>query len=412
MTTIATPGRLNFPWFVASLQTIALAGVLTQSGGVMAATGRAFEPIYSVEGMLTYQATQKTVPSGYSQAWSFKLASDKLGRWQLQVHVKQPNPQFPVESTQHLTYDGTNIYGVVYSPQVVVTRPGSPPKLIPATDKTGAAQITSGPYPVDYGGAVGIIWLAFLGGQYVDSSKERVSFPNLSVGNARGDPMAWACDFQYRFVGDHASKLISSGSFWVSLDRLKSKSYQYPELDEPESDYSYDKFADSLRTYRALKADNRLRSTYVLDQTNMVGGVLVPSRFHIDLLPVDESDAAFHVQGEATNVPPVLVADIMPPLIGLISVQDQRFRYKNAHSWRGNVHYFLEADGWIIDTNDARVKTAVARTPAQPIMTSSNTAVTVKPTAIRLLIIVLMAVPLIIVLRHWQQRHATSKRAN
>lgn len=47
------------------------------------------------------------------------------------------------------------------------TVPGSRPKVMPVTEDKGPGRIFHGPYPIDYGGAVEMLWFAFFGGNHV-----------------------------------------------------------------------------------------------------------------------------------------------------------------------------------------------------------------------------------------------------
>lgn len=393
---------------IISVVRLALLFVPGYWGLVDARANQELQPAVSVGGMLSYQEMVSNAPVGYRQEWPFTVVSDKLGRWQISVNTRMPNPQLPIESTQYLAYDGTNIYAVTYSPQVVVTRPGSPPKLMPATEKTGAAQITAGRFPTDYGGAIGIIWLAFFGGRDLNVSNQSVRFPNLTVGNARTDPLAWSCKLEYELVSKFDSKLISSGRFVLNPDWLRSSPYEYPELDEPDNDNVYDRFKDLTDAYRELPESDRVRSIYILDSSNLIGQVLIPAKFHVELNQADNPQHPFHIEGYVTNAVSTNIADVMPPLVGLINVHDHRFHFKTERAWRGDAHYTLANDVWLVDTNDSRIKTALGRTPMRPLMTSSATVIKHRGIQIFLLIAFIIPVPIVLLL-YWQRHsHDTS----
>jgi len=372
--------------------------------GIPIAFAQPISPIYSVEGVLTYKQinANPSSPAHYTQSWLFTLMADKIGRWKCVIQTKSPDLRLPVESRQEFAYDGTNIYAVVYSPQVVLTSPGSSPKIIPSTNEAGAAEISSGPYPTDYGGAMGIIWLAYLGGQYLDPSNTTVSFPNLTVANARTDPMAWSCDFQYSLVRSDP-RFIRSGTFHLKPDLLYENSIKYPELDEPVSDAEYDEFIDVVKGYRTFNGDSLLRTVYTLDQTNVLDGIPIPTRFHADLPPIATNYPSFRVEGVVTNLLPIQRLELMPALKGLTRVVDHRFRVKKESSWRRNVFYLLDTNGWITDTNDSRIQTVLTKTPLLLRVTQSKTIA--RYGVVRFIFGIMVAVPLAIILvRLWRQR--------
>ena len=76
----------------------------------------------------------------------------------------------------------------------------------------GSGWICRGPFPIDNGQRVGLVWLAFLGGGYVAPHRFGMP-PNLLAPLPRRDPGAWATDFKYKLLNDSLSPLIASGSF-------------------------------------------------------------------------------------------------------------------------------------------------------------------------------------------------------
>lgn len=362
-------------------------------------------PAYSLEGILKYNQTGPRPGSGISQQWDFTLLGDKDGRWKMTLHTKSPMPRLPVESTQHVAYDGTNIYSVTYSPQLVATPVDSPPKLIPATQKTGAAILSPGPYPIDYGGAVGVLWFAFFGGQYLDSGTNKAFFPNLILARPRDDPMAWTCQLAYRLTTNSLPHIVEEASFYFDPERFHADSTKYPEMDEPVSQETYNRLNDVFKRYKPLTGASLLRSKYALEQTIKIGDYLLPSQFHIDLFAVDSLDASFVVECEVTHVQQSISAvDILPPLDGVVNVHDQRFRLKESLAWRGDIHYILGSDGWIIDTNDPRIKAALARSPMLPILNKTNLIVRggePKTMLFRILLGIMIILPIIVLtVRH------------
>ncbi len=339
------------------------------------ANAQTIVPAYAVEGVLKYTSIRdgRGAAVDFRQQWEFKLLADNEGRWKIELHTKTSDPRLPIESTQHLAYDGTNIYDVVYSPQVIETRLGARPKVMPVTEDKGAGRISRGPCPIDYGGAVGMLWFAFFGGNHLDGSTNRARFPNLLVGDPRGNPIAWTCQLAYKLVPNSRPGIIQEGSFFFAPELLENSSTKYPEINEPTHQRSFDDLKNVFTRCKALKGDGLLRSRYVLEETRTFRGQLLPAKFHADLIAVDSSDISLRAECEITNVVQNTPAvEIKPSLQGPITILDTRFRWKGATTWRGDIHYTLDSDEWIVDTKDARIQNVVEKTPMRPILTSAN----------------------------------------
>jgi len=94
-----------------------------------------------------------------------------------------------------------------------------PVNNLPLNDYEHPGRVCRGPFPVDQGSCIGLLWVAFIGGDYlVEHSK--VSLPNFFVDSARVDPEAWAADFQYKLVQGSKNPLIASGMFCLNKKNI------------------------------------------------------------------------------------------------------------------------------------------------------------------------------------------------
>lgn len=321
-----------------------------------------FEPLYVAEGNLVQQIVTNSVVR-QTQVWYFRIAEDEAGKWQLEVNTKVPDPHFPVRSTESLTYDGTNIYSILDSPDLVVFE-GGRPKIVDAMTNAHAARICAGAYPIDHSSAIGALWLTFLGGRYLSDGGKTVRFPNLIVSNARQDPVAWGCDFEYSLNRYGFHSLIQSGRFLLNTNHVKLDSLAYWELDEPHTPKEFEVLRARLRLLATLDQSNQVRTLYQLDKSTQFAGRLVPVEFHY----VISRDPAIRLlglqvlqRGVVTNILRGSRVPLLPKPDGVVTVQDRRLRQKDVLRWRQDVLYVLDQRGWLLDTNDTVIRAALLR---------------------------------------------------
>jgi hypothetical protein len=254
---------------------------------------------------------------------------------------------------------------VLYSPNRLDTRNGQI-KVVPGNDQY-PALICSSLFPIDHGWSAKLIWLAFVGGEYVDAAKKQIKFPDLMFGNPREDPMAWICDFEYDLVpGANGQSLIHSGTFRVNPKYISDNPLAYPEVDEFQDKMTAAKWRYEIQEYKKLGGHSLTQSAYQLDEMTNLNGMMIPTKFHYNLFNAFNEQFRIYYDGAVTNITFPETANLMPVLKGEINVQDRRVRFKNAKSWRPDVFYELDQSGWIADTNDPRIKAALARVPSLP----------------------------------------------
>jgi hypothetical protein len=176
-----------------------------------------FYPVYIARGNITYtegKGGKNVAPSNYS----FEVAEDANGRWQISIHSTATLRSAPPLTFRVLTaYDGTNIYSLNQS-DIIKINPHDPLKLSKIENIKGisVAGIGPGPYPIDEGPVIGTLWLAFMAGNVVDPKNNRTRLPNVTVDDARMNPFAWSCDFIYELAELDNRFTLSSGVFVVN----------------------------------------------------------------------------------------------------------------------------------------------------------------------------------------------------
>ena len=168
-----------------------------------------YRPIYVAEGVISQQLFDKDGKAIRTNESPFTVSFDKDGRWQ--ITQQSYSTKWAITSTEHICYNGTDVFSVVYSDKRI-DRQKRPVSNLPLEANRHPARICRGPFPIDNGQRVGLVWLAFLGGGYVAPHRFGMP-PNLLAPLPRRDPGAWATDFKYKLLNDSLSPLIASGSF-------------------------------------------------------------------------------------------------------------------------------------------------------------------------------------------------------
>lgn len=327
---------------------------------------------YSASGILTYTAKRTDGRILINQEWHFELSEHANGKWEMEVSTKYPNPSIPIETTSYLAYNGYDIYSVVYSSNRIDVRDGR----IEVVQGNGEypGRVSSGPYPIDHSSAVGALWLAFISGRYLPLSGEATNLPNLLVTDARKDPSAWTCQFEYELTNSNARRLLFSGRYLKMDGYIRSDPQSYAELDFAQTGEELDNLLHAFKQYSELTGDQRLRASYNLLSSTNIEGIMIPLEFECVLAPLPgRSDlAGGQLAGRITSVHFSTGVLQLPPIHGKIQVEDMRMRVKDPEKWRRSVYYYLDDSKWITDTNSAVIQESVARSPFLPTAISSG----------------------------------------
>lgn len=287
--TVTTLGRTPLSSGVSKdvFRLVAIICVLVANSVVMTLHCAATEicPIYRAEGLLSYKSLG---PSGnilVEQDWHFKIMEGQTGEWKLAFATRFPNRALQFEVTEEISFDGTNIYSVMSSKDVF-SMVGGKIQRFNQPNQTSAysnGRICVGPYPFDESSAVGVLWLAFLSGRYLEASSNMMRFPNLTVSNARSDPAAFICNLTYALRRNNARPLLEKGEYRVNAAFAMGGLDEFPELDVPEAEESDARINHLLKIYREGRPESQVSARYALDEAVPVGAALVPTRFHCEL---------------------------------------------------------------------------------------------------------------------------------
>lgn len=234
-----------------------------------------------------------------------------------------------------------------------------------------------------------------LRGRLFRSRQNTNALPQLISPDPRRDPGAWDCDLQYSLTGSGKSRLLVAGKYVIQQAYIRNSAIDYPEMDEPMNDNERESFQRTVSRYKTLKAASTIKSAYYSDEITNLNGIFIPIRFHADLGLEDVSDYSDRFVGVVTNIVIAETTNLMPPLRGLITVEDRRMRYKDSSGFRKDLYYKLSQNLWPTDTNDAQLRSIALRRPPTNIMEISSRPeklLTVKVLFVMLLLLLLLMV--------------------
>ncbi len=322
-----------------------------------------FQALYRARGVANYTVRTNGFHM-FEQQFTFSFLEGSHGEWRLELTGTTPDLD-QILSTEIISYDGTNIYSITYSDKRVETSPDGRIKVVNG-NSSHPARICTGPYPVDHGPTAGLIWLAFVGGRYIEPQTTSQRLPNLLVlPDARHDPMAWACVLQDIRLSNGSRPLIVSGKIRLDTNYLFATSLKYDLLDEPETEKGLEAFNSQIALYRKTSPDRLVRASYHLNKSFHVEGLDIPKAFSAEvssplLIPdLYSTNTTIAVECAVTDVVKQPSADLPPPLEGQVTVQDRRLRFKGPSTWRREVYYPLVKGHWITDTNDQVIRAAL-----------------------------------------------------
>jgi hypothetical protein len=314
-----------------------------------------FAPLFTAEGIVEEHLLDASGKILTTNQFPFKVSVDSNGWWQIAFQTYFP--QWSLTSTEHISCNGTDIFSALYSDKRLDEN-YKPVNNLPLENHEHPAQVYHGPFPVDYSSRVGLLWIAFVGGEFVNQNT--IQPPDLLAANARTDPEAWSTDFQYKLLVESPNPLIASGTFFLDKAKLASDVTGYPEIDEPADSKT---MLQRIERLKAAKNDELLRSTYSLQQSELIEGIRTPKQFSAthcyDPGSVQGSSARIEWYGEVTNIiAHPAPTQLLPPIIGRINVEDCRFRSRPRARFQNDIWYKLDQTGWVLSTNDSRLQKA------------------------------------------------------
>jgi hypothetical protein len=316
-----------------------------------------FSPAYVAQGIIKEQAITKTGELKLNTETQFAFMADAEGHWQMsrEDYIKK----WDAHTSRSIAYNGTDIFSAFFSDKLM-TRSGPVTNLPPEQD-SHPAEVCRGPFPIDFGPQIGLLWIAFCGGEYI-SQHPTQTIPCVLFPDARTDPPAWATTFEPALVAGSANPLISNGSF-VLRTNISLNLTNYQEIAEPTSTKGVEVFIQEMKRINAAKPDALLCASYSLEDSKVVGNRRIPTRFTaIRYLCAADGPQPPRPLGrwdvEVTNII-TNTASIQPLLriIGKFDVQDRRFMQRTENKFFDSMFYRLPETGWYVSTNDPFFKT-------------------------------------------------------
>lgn len=330
-----------------------------------AAAEDTMQPLYCASGLYTAKSLDKNKRVFFEAHSGFTIMEDASGKWQITLIYASPLPSQKITTTNIVSFDGSNICSVLLSDKIIkFSGGGIEQRLGSVAEKPGdfgvAAEMSSGPYPIDCGNVVGTLWLAFCSARYLDPSLTEAKFPNPTIADMREDPMAWICKFKYKLMDDkHA--IVQHGEYLADPSALLTNVMDYPEIDEPLSSEDAGSFNALVAVSRELAKNVPSRASYELDNFTNINGIAVPLRFHCSLGRFTSSadSPTGYLEGVVTNVTLCSAVLLRPQISGMASIEDKRVRSKGFRNAFWTNEIFYDSHEWILDKNDARIKSVL-----------------------------------------------------
>jgi hypothetical protein len=295
-----------------------------------------------------------------TDTFTFEFCRIDAQSWQLTWRAYLTNWQ--MSTTEHISFDGTNIFSVVYADKRFDQYMHAVPNT-PFESNSHPARICRGPFPTDHSSTVGLIWLAFIGKDYlVDGINTNV--PNLLVSSAREEVIGWACDCVAELDSNviSSSRLLRSAVFALSKRKLSSDfSSAFPELKEPDSDEERLRMDGQIDSLLKAEGGAAKSASFSLTDALVYKGRAVPTKFSGILHSSPWDPRGFyeriHWRAEVTNVFDGPKESRLPVLLGGIYVQDWRFKFRNNGAYLNYRSYSITDQNWTVSMNDNRLAT-------------------------------------------------------
>lgn len=300
-----------------------------------------FTPLYKVEGMVNSHRRVSSNTFSHEVSLPFSFSTDGNTRWKMEFH--EYNKKMDTRSTNYFFCDGTNIFKISHYDKSF-DREGNV-ILDTAINRIKVGVVSSGQIPHSYRDEAGLIWLVFMGGNYLlnnGAPQQQGTYRMVDVLSYPSSyPTAWCCDFRYLFK-DSPNPLISNGYFVLNTNYISLDDTNYLGISEEvvKSDFAKIIFEE----LKNIKTNNLCYSIFKSTEYVSVGDVDIPIRFsseRFDGVPLEEKNKLPFIvkEGLVTNV--IAAHRVVPmfPKFGIVSVQDNRFRYRTKDMYRGSIYY-------------------------------------------------------------------------
>lgn len=311
-----------------------------------------FTPLYTVGGVVKseyYDKAEETFVSQGESPFSVSLGSDN--RWQMSL-VNYWDDSKEKTTTNFVAYDGTNIFTALYSKYYLDT------KTFSAVEKKkimGAPTIGKGPFPIHGTPAMGLLWVAFLSGDYLRGGDTN-RIPNLLRSDLYTDPTAWCADFRTRMLENSSNPLVKEGFFELNKDYISDDLMDYPNVEEPMSERSAFVLSEILNTLKDIEEDRFLSSHYILSDSIKMNEITIPKEFRSSFYTLPKRDEKAYLCGKRTGTITNVTFNakavpMIPQMEGSQIVRDSRFMFKDEHKFRNTISYFV-TNQWELSMDD------------------------------------------------------------
>ncbi len=299
-----------------------------------------YTPLYIAEGIVN--AHRRASSNTFTQEGSspFSFSSDGKTRWKMEFH--DYDEEIDARSTDYFFCDGTNIFKTSQF-EKHFDREGN---VILNTKGICVGVVSSGQIPHSYRDEAGLIWLAFMGGNYLlhnGAPQQQGTYRMVDVLSYPSSyPTVWCCDFRY-FFKDSPNPLISNGYFVLNTNYISLDDTDYLGISEEKIKSDFAKII--FEELKNIKTNNLCYSIF-----RSHGFVNVADKFEIPIhfsserfsgVPIEEKNKLPFIvmEGLVTNV--IAAHQVVPmfPKFGIVSVQDNRFRYRTKDMYRGSIYY-------------------------------------------------------------------------
>jgi len=344
--------------------------LLACSDGLVLAEDLMFTPSYTARGVVIMERLSQEHVFKVAKRFPFEISADQRGRWQ--IHWEMSFPQWGSTSREYISCDGTNVFSVVYADKVLDENYHP----VPNTAKSFPARICRGPFPTDHSNVAGLVWLVFLGGNYVTAHPES-KIPNLLEPSARTNPLAWVCELDYTFLSTSLTPLLKAGTFRVNPKRLSQDLMDFPEVEEPSSPEELQAIQSQMKSLSHIdNPENLVRASFRIEEVIHAHSLTIPKRFtglyySPNFIPNATHRAVNRWRGQVTNwIQHPGPTRLLPPLDGeTFTVQDRRFMFRRKDVQSRGRRYELRDKSWPITTNDSRLRASEGPGP-QPRMSA------------------------------------------
>jgi hypothetical protein len=264
-----------------------------------------------------------------------------------------------------ISYDVKNLYNL-FTPEALFKSGTTDKKNTLSEDESKDLNINAwvfrGPFPVQYSGTpVGLLWIAFVCGDYV-SQQQTNRIPDLLSGSADEKIISWCLDFNHLLLKDSPNPLISTGAFVFNKKYFSKDLLDYQDIMERSGDAPLIK--EELEMLEDLPPKEALRAAYSLTDSTLVNGYTIPTHFseHSRF----ELGSPFSIGENSGHKTTAIVTNIvvgqapvamLPQFDGKFYVIDYRFIARTKEARRGPVFYHCTNE-WEIATNSAKLLSA------------------------------------------------------